>query len=79
MSPKKQPWNNLAEYAIGRVKNTLRSHKFTSTNEVLDYIRDEMKEWKDSIFLKLQSIWLKEVIKLANLLEDLINTHEDPP
>lgn len=69
----------MAEYAIGRVKNTLRNQLFTNSNQVLDAIRDEIREWKDDIFQKLQSIWLKEVVKLANLLEDLINTHREPP
>lgn len=73
MSPRKQPWNNLAEYAIGKVKNTLRSQQFSNSNQVLDKIREELRSWSGDIFLRLQSIWLKEVIKLANLLEDLIN------
>lgn len=69
LSPKKCPWTNLCELAIGRIKMAIRRQDCRSKPQVLSVITEELRSWNQQTFSSLERSWICENYKLAQAFE----------
>lgn len=61
LTPKKAPWNQIAEWCIARIKNHIRKCECESTEQVLLAVSQCLRGWKQNFFLEFQRRFATEM------------------